>query len=344
MQSEYRGTEVNGGSAEPTACPSCRAALVAGMRFCRMCGYRLGEGVEEYAETRRFDGTMPTAARPTANAAPRVTMPGQWGAVAPVNTSSLEHPRKSSMWWNWTRVCHPMRMNWMMWMILSIAILSATGVVSRRVAGLRRGPMINIVAPHSFLGVDGFDTADGGGAMIQGIAAPDTPVERAGLIGGDIINSFDGKPVADDDAMREILAATPVGKTVEVVYTRDSATAKTILTTISEKNFRGLSPLDERPGGKGIIGVDTSDLEHVRVPNSNTYGVQLGDVKRNGPADLAGLRQGDIVTDFGGKPIRTGGDLRLRIYEAVPGSTVPVVVMRGGERLEIPVKIGRGKD
>ncbi|HEV3470225.1 MAG TPA: hypothetical protein VG148_12945, partial [Pyrinomonadaceae bacterium] len=40
-------------------CPNCRAEMVAGLRFCRMCGFRLGEGVEEYTETRRFDGKTP---------------------------------------------------------------------------------------------------------------------------------------------------------------------------------------------------------------------------------------------------------------------------------------------
>ncbi|MGB8507861.1 MAG: PDZ domain-containing protein, partial [Pyrinomonadaceae bacterium] len=277
----------------------------------------------------------------------RATMPGQqqqqWGAVAPVGAygAPVKQSRPSSMWWNWSRFCRPMRMNWMMWMILSIAILTATGVISRGVRGLRVRPIqINVGVPQSFLGVDGFDTAEGGGAMIEGIAAPGTPIEAAGLIGGDIITSFDGKQVADDDAMRDFLASTPVGKSVEVIYTRDGVpNLKTVLTTISEKSFRGLTPLNERPGGQGRIGV--SNFDRVRVPNSNLYGVELTSVDRNGPADIAGLHEGDIVTDFNGKPVRTEGDLRLRIYEAVPGSTVNAAVMRDGARLEIPVKVGR---
>lgn len=346
MQSEHRDAETWAAGAEPTACPSCRAALVAGMRFCRMCGYRLGEGVEEYAETRRFDGTMPTGAKPTADASQaRATMPPQWGALATppsaTNNSTPASSRTSSMWWNWPRSCRPMRMNWMMWVIIAIAITAATGGLSFRLRDLRMRPIsINVGAPQSFAGVDGFDTAEGGGAMITGIAAPGTPVERAGLYGGDIITNFDGKQITDDDAMRGALASTPVGKSVEVIYTRDGVPdLKTVLTTISEKSFRGLSSLNERPGGQGRIGV--SNFDRVRVPNSNIYGVEIDNVDRNGPADIAGLHEGDIVTDFGGKLVRTEGDMRLRIYEAVPGSTVPVVVVRGGQRLEIPVKVGR---
>ncbi len=355
MQNENREAEISANATQLTNCPSCRATLVAGMRFCRSCGYRLGEGVEEYAATRRFDGQIPTAQqqqRPTAaagnnarNGAPFT--PGQWGAMQPMmplmNTSALEQKRASSMW-NWTRSCRSMRSSWMMWMILAIAILSATGVISR---GIRtrvwRPPVVIIGMQKSFVGVDGFDPPESGnGAMIRGIAAPDTPMERAGLLGGDIITSFDGHPVTDEDEMRRLIAATPVGKTVEILYTRDGTPGKTMLTTGDESSFHGMAALDARPGGQGRIGV--SDFDRVKVPNSNIYGVQISDVDRNGPADLAGLHENDIVTEINGTPVRTEGDLRLRIYEAVPGTTANVKVTRGNEQLDIPVKIGRSKN
>ena len=152
----------------------------------------------------------------------------------------------------------------------------------------------------------------------------------------------DGKPVRDAEALRRLIAATPPGKAVEVVYIHDGETRKTTLTTTGRQDFRGMQPVDARPGGRGIIGVDPGD--RVRLPNSNIYGVELDDVDRNGPADLAGLKEGDVIFEFGGKPTRTAGDLRLRIYESVPGSTVTVSVMRDGQRLDIPVKIGRQRD
>jgi S1-C subfamily serine protease len=187
--------------------------------------------------------------------------------------------------------------------------------------------------------VDGFSTADGGGAFIDGLAAPGTSLEAAGLRGGDIITGWDGQPVRDAGALRRILAGTPPGKAVQVTYIQDGETKTATVTTADRRDFHGMDSINARPGGQGRIGVDPGD--RVRVPNSNIYGVELDGVDRNGPADLAGLKRGDIVTDFGGKPVRTPGDLRLRIYEATPGGTVTAVVMRGGQRLEIPVKMGR---
>jgi membrane-associated protease RseP (regulator of RpoE activity) len=344
MQSEKEQSEMRRGDADTAVCPSCRAVMVQGMRFCRMCGYRLGEGIEEYAATRRFDGNAPPVTAPTPNAqTAQTSTPNMWAPMAPMmGTSSLDQTRHSSSLWRFSNTCGRMRMSWVMWVVLSIAIMTAVGVISRGVRNWGGGRSVSVVTPKSFLGVDGFETADGGGAFIEGIAAPDTPVERAGLLGGDIITSFDGKPVEDDNSMTDLLEATPPGKTVEVVFIRDGETKKTNLTTMAEREFRGLRALEARPGGAGRIGVD--DLDRVRLPNTNIYGVELGEVTRNNPADIAGLKQGDIVTDFNGRPVRTAGDLRLRIYEAVPGSTVTVVVVRGGERLEIPVKVGRSKD
>jgi len=59
------------------------------------------------------------------------------------------------------------------------------------------------------------------------------------------------------------------------------------------------------------------------------------------PADMAGIKDGDIVIEFDGVPIRTEDELEMRVRRAVPYSTIKVVVMRGEEKVEIPVKIGR---
>jgi membrane-associated protease RseP (regulator of RpoE activity) len=343
MRQENREAEMRTENVDTINCPSCNATLVAGLRFCRMCGYRLGEGVEEYVATQRLD---PSAPRPFAAPsqatdpfAPRPT----WGA-APLQTPGTVPLKKGgdTSAWSWAGACNPRRGGWLTWMILLIVLLTAAGVVTKSVRdrGMGGARQAAALPSNSILAeVDGFTTADGGGAFIDGLAGPGTSLEGAGLLGGDVITSWDGQPVRDAGAMRRILAGTPPGKTVEVIYIHDFETKKTSLTTADRRDFRGMAPIEARPGGRGVLGIDPGD--RVRVPNSNIYGVELDGVDRNGPADLAGLKKGDLVTDFGGKPVRTPGDLRLRIYEAVPGSTVNVVVIRDGQRLEIPVKMGR---
>ena len=83
-----------------------------------------------------------------------------------------------------------------------------------------------------------------------------------------------------------------------------------------------------------------TDIDRVIVPGMNIYGVRLNEIGKSGPADMAGIKDGDIVVEFGGVPTRTRRELELRIMRADPYSTVTVVVVRDGQRLEIPVKVG----
>lgn len=331
-------------NAETVNCPSCDAALIGGLRFCRMCGYRLGEGVDEYVPTQRLDPATATAAPPRPSTDPFAARQ-TWGAgpmqpVQPFGAVGSQPGATSSLL---SKSCSTNRGGlWWLWMVVALMIvLGVGGAVAKK---LRRGAASGIVVTKSFLGVDPFEDAEGGGALITGIAAPDTPVVRAGLFGGDIIRSFDGKPVRDGDDIRDLLKETPAGKSVEIVYVRDGVEAKTVLTTIAERDNPGMRAFEQRPGGVGNIGINRRDLRRVKVPGMNIYGAELGDMDRNGPAEMAGLREDDIVIKFGEFPIRTPGDLRYRISEALAGSTVPVTVVRGTEQIEIPVKIGKSRD
>jgi S1-C subfamily serine protease len=71
------------------------------------------------------------------------------------------------------------------------------------------------------------------------------------------------------------------------------------------------------------------------------YGVQLESLDDGEPAQRAGVREGDIVIEFGSVPIRTEEELLSRVRRAEPYSTVKVAVMRGDQRVEIPVNLGR---
>ena len=67
----------------------------------------------------------------------------------------------------------------------------------------------------------------------------------------------------------------------------------------------------------------------------------ISSVIAGAPAEKAGVKEGDVVIEFDGVPIRTTDEFLMRVRRALPYSTVKVVVMRGEEKLEIPVKIGK---
>jgi len=309
--------------------------MPSGLRFCRNCGYRLGEGTAEYTETVRFQNGhngagVRTATAPTPNYQTNYGLGG-----GPIATPGWREMRG-------LRGLRCRRMSGMTWMFLALIIFFfvAGGFTRFRPfrAGFNRGAPATAVS-RSYAGVNSFDTTDRG-VSFDNVEPAGSPADRAGLVGGDIITTFDGHEIKSDDQMMELLGTTPVGKTVDVVFIRDGETRTTRLTTISQGELDRLAAdFRNRPEGRGRLGID--DQERVDVPGTNLRGVRLGTVEKSLPADMAGLKPGDIVIEFDNVPIRTSEELASRIQRAVPYTTVVVKIVRGAERLEIPVKVGR---
>jgi S1-C subfamily serine protease len=236
-------------------------------------------------------------------------------------------------------------MSGMTWMFLGLLIFFiSAGAFTAIVTPIRRGINVGIVKmahPRSYVGVNSFDTTDGG-VTFGDVEPPSSPADKAGLVGGDVITTFDGKGVHTDDEIMDLLGQTPIGKTVDVVFIRDGETKGTALTTVSKEEFDRLArEFRNRPEGRGQFGYDDGDTERVPVPGSKIFGVRLDRILQSRPADLAGIKEGDIIIEFDGIPIRTPEELHSRILRALPYSTVKVVLLRGNEQLEIPVKMGK---
>ena len=68
-------------------------------------------------------------------------------------------------------------------------------------------------------------------------------------------------------------------------------------------------------------------------------GVLFADVQNNSPAAKAGLKQGDLLTEFDGKPIQNLYDFTYALQSRKPGDTVQVVVKRKGQDLKVDVAL-----
>lgn len=317
-----------------STCGNCRSPMPAGLRFCRNCGFRLGEGSAEYTETVRFQnvppGTLPRNNAPNS---------GPYGFAG----GPLSVPQHGGIGKRRRRISGT---SWMFigLLIFFMAAAGLTAIVKQIPRGIPRGGgVVTVSAPRSYAGVDDFQTVEGNiGVTFASAETPDGPAEKAGLVGGDIITTVDGQPVHSDDEMTEIMRRTPIGKTVDVVYTRDGETKNTKLTTISREELNRLNDVFEsRPEGRGLFGYDDDEVRRVEIPGTKLFGVQLGEILQSRPADIAGIKQGDIVLKFGDVPIRTPEEFLARVRRAMPYSTVDLTIIRNGEQMKIPVKMGK---
>ena len=73
-------------------------------------------------------------------------------------------------------------------------------------------------------------------------------------------------------------------------------------------------------------------------------GVLVGGVAPNGPAEMAGLQAGDVITQFDGKEVREVRQLMLSVTEAKPCHTARVEVRRNGLAKQLRVILGQAPD
>ena len=69
-------------------------------------------------------------------------------------------------------------------------------------------------------------------------------------------------------------------------------------------------------------------------------GLRLTGVREGSPADKGGLRGGDIVVEFAGKPIADIYAYTYALREQSPGDVVKIVVERDGEQVTLEVTLG----
>ena len=94
---------------------------------------------------------------------------------------------------------------------------------------------------------------------------------------------------------------------------------------------------------RGYLGVMIQNITPALAQEFNLKaptGALIGDVVANGPADQAGLKDGDVVTEFNGQKITDSRQLQLAVAETSPGSKATVKILRDGDSktLEVTVK------
>jgi serine protease Do len=68
---------------------------------------------------------------------------------------------------------------------------------------------------------------------------------------------------------------------------------------------------------------------------SDTHGAVVNSLDPEGPAAEAGLRRGDVIVSFKGRPVATDDELRTQMSRLKPGDRTTLGVLRGGRRLDV---------
>jgi serine protease Do len=187
---------------------------------------------------------------------------------------------------------------------------------------------------------EAFDLPERRGALVAQVT-PGSPADEAGLERGDVILRFDGSAVDEMRDLPALVAATPVGKTVEIEFNR-SGKVRNVEVTVAK--LQEESPGLARAGRTSVdaFGLRVEDLspmirERYRIEAS--VGVVVTQVDPAGAAAAAGIREGDVVLEVNREPIDDVSEFEAALGER---DSALVLIERGETTLFLILQ--RGSD
>jgi serine protease Do len=94
------------------------------------------------------------------------------------------------------------------------------------------------------------------------------------------------------------------------------------------RGYLGLFPQDVTPALAKQFGL------------SGPGGALISGLKSDAPAAHAGLRNGDVILKLNGQPVESANQLRLRISQTAPGTSVKLEISREGKTQDVNVTLG----
>jgi len=190
-----------------------------------------------------------------------------------------------------------------------------------------------------------FSLPEARGALITDVLE-NSPSAKAGLQQGDVIVSYDGKPVENPGSLRNHVAQTSVGKKVKVGVIRDKK-EKEFEVTIAEQPKEMSSKGGEESAGSdevstALAGIEVRDL----TPNlaqrygisKSLKGVLITRIEPGSTAADTGLREGDLVVEMNRQSVRSVKDYNRLASKVGNQDTVLLLVDRQGRNTYFALK------
>jgi len=214
------------------------------------------------------------------------------------------------------------------------AQLQADGKVTRGRIGVQIGEVSNDVALASGL-------EDTTGAMVSRVA-PDGPAAQAGVQAGDIILSFDGKPITKWSDLPRVVGGTKPGEVVDMMVWRKGESVNLTITVGEMPSSEPVasaptSPTPSEPAGQTALGLTVVDLtDQERQALDISSGVKV--TESSGVGAGAGIIAGDIVLTIGNADVASAKQFVQLANQAQSGKPLGMMVQRNGQTQWILVK------
>ncbi len=182
------------------------------------------------------------------------------------------------------------------------------------------------------------------GALIAQVGR-DSPAERAGLQSGDVIVAFDDEPIETSADLPHIVGLIAPGSRVEALLIREGDEQRVTVEVgvLSSDQVARVDAGVSVDGRVQLLGMRVAEAEANTLADLGlSGGVVIEAVELDSPAAEAGIRDGDILTRLGSRPISRVSDVTAAADDLVPGGSVPARLIRGRSPLFIGIRIPDG--
>jgi serine protease Do len=168
------------------------------------------------------------------------------------------------------------------------------------------------------------------GALVAGVTE-NGPAEKAKIEAGDVVTSFDDKPVTNMNALPRIVAETAIGKTVSVEVWRkgklvklqvnvgeldESEGPKVAAATPDPKQTPGTGRNEKSLDAIGLkLAPLTADLRKRFEIKDDVKGVVVTEVGSDSPAGRKDIRVGDVIVEVAQSEVKTPDEVLGKVKE-----------------------------
>ena len=167
------------------------------------------------------------------------------------------------------------------------------------------------------------------GALVSDIVE-NSPAAKADIRRGDVIVSFDKKPIKDMEQLPKVVSETATGKMVKVGLVREGKRMDVDVT---------VAEVEDEPRDAQVLTADTGKYFGLVVGNitaemarhlglRDRKGVIVTDIRQGSPAEDAEIRTGDIISEINRKPVTSVLEFRSLLKQTRPAEGVVMLVKR----------------
>jgi serine protease Do len=192
-----------------------------------------------------------------------------------------------------------------------------------------------------------------GGALVASVNDKG-PAQVGGIKPGDVILTFDGKPVGDMKQLPRLVAETRVGKTVAVTVwrKRQKETLQIAVGKLDETEKVAAKEAPPAAPSKAesvvtTLGLSLTDITpelKEKFSLSNDNGVVVTAVVKDSPAAEKGLQPGDVVMEASQEEMKSAGQVTGKVVDAKKAGrkSILLLVERKGDLRFVALRLDQG--